>query len=177
MNWNRLSTLFVALILLSAHSCKEEKQQKKEIQTEREINEKLIEFNKNKLKAEDEIIDDYVKENYPDLETTDTGLRYYIYDIEEGDLAKNEEVAVVSYRIERLNGELLYSTEESGPVHIRIGHEDVPSGLHEGLMYMSSGDSALFIMPSHRAYGFTGDQSSIPQNAFLIYHVELIDLE
>lgn len=177
MNWNRLSTLLIALVLLSAHSCKEEKQQKKQIQSEKELNEKLIEFNKNKLKAEDEIIDDYVEEKYPGTTTTDTGLRYFVYDIDDGELAQNEDVAVVSYRIERLNGEELYTTEESGPAHIRIGHEDVPSGLHEGLMYMSRGDSAIFIMPSHRAYGFTGDQSTIPQNAILIYHVELIDLE
>lgn len=177
MNWNLLSSLLIVLIVLSSNSCKEDKQQKKQVQSEKELNEKLIEFNKNKLKAEDEIIDDLVKENYPEMQTTETGLRYLIYDIEEGAVAKTDDVAVVSYTIERINGEELYSTEKDGPVHIRIGHEDVPSGLHEGLMYMSSGDSAIFIMPSHRAYGFTGDQSSIPQNAILIYHVELIDLE
>lgn len=176
MNWSRLSLLLL-LLVLSSHSCKEENEAKQSIQSEQELKDKLIEFNKNKLKAEDEIIDDLISESYPDVLTTETGLRYKIYKQGSGLKAENKAIASVHYRINLIGGEEIYSTAKSGPEKIMIGYQDVPSGLHEGLLLMTSGDSAIFIMPSHRAYGFTGEEGTVPQNAILIYHVELIDIE
>ena len=176
MNWSRLSLLLL-LITLSSHSCKENKEKEPEMQTDQEIRDKLIEFNQNKVRAEDQIIGDYAKENYPEASTTKTGIRYQIYSQSEAPKLKNEDVAVVNYSIDLLNGEEIYTTEESGPEKIRVGHEDVPSGLHESLLLMANGDSAIFIMPSYRAYGFTGEKGSVPQNAILIFHVDLIDVE
>lgn len=176
MNWNRLSLLLI-LIVLSSHSCKENTKKEAEVQTEQEIRDKLIEFNQNKVRAENEIIGDYAKENYPEAKTTDTGIRYLIFTKSDAPKLKNEDVAVLNYSINLLNGEEIYSTKESGPEKIRVGHEDVPSGLHESLLLMASGDSAIFIMPSYRAYGFTGEKGSVPQNAILIFHVDLIDVE
>jgi FKBP-type peptidyl-prolyl cis-trans isomerase len=177
MNLNRLSLFTLLIILLSSHSCKENTSKKTETLTDQEIRDKLIEFNKNKVKAEDEIISDYVMENYPDAQTTSTGIRYQIYSISDAPKLQNEEVAIVDYRIHLLGGEEIYSTKESGPEKIRIGHEDVPAGVHESLLLMAPGDSAIFVMPSYRAYGFTGEAGNVPQNAILIYHIDLIDRE
>lgn len=176
MNLNRLSLLLI-LLVLSSHSCKENNKKEVTFESEQEMREKLIEFNQNKVKAEDEIIADYAKENYPNAQTSNTGIRYEIYSLSDNRKLDNEDVAIVEYRINLLGGEEIYSTKKGGPEKIRVGHEDVPSGLHEGLMLMASGDSAIFIMPSYRAYGFTGDQGNVPQNAILIYHIDLIDIE
>ena len=176
MNWNQLSLLLL-LVVLSSHSCKEEVKNETRVPTEQELKDKLIEFNKSKVKTEEVIIDSLVQNNYPSARTSDTGIRYIIYPVGEGKKASIEDVAVIDYRINLLNGEEIYSTSDKGPEKVRIGHEDIASGLHEGLLYMLEGDSALFIMPSHRAYGFTGEEGSIPQNAILIFHVDLIDLE
>ena len=176
MNLNRLSLVFL-LIVLSSHSCKENAPKEQEYQSEQEIRDKLIEFNQNKVKAEDQIIADYAKEHYPTAKTSTTGIRYVVYSLSDQPSIQNEEVAVIDYRINLLGGEEIYSTKESGPEKIRVCHEDVASGLHEGLQFMANGDSAVFIMPSYRAYGFTGEKGSVPQNAILIYHVELIDVE
>lgn len=176
MNWNQLSLLLL-LVVLSSHSCKEEAKTETKVPTEQQLKDRLIEFNKSKVRTEEVIIDSLVQNSYPNAETSTTGIRYIIYPVNEGKKADNEDVAVIDYRINLLNGEEIYSTKEQGPEKVRIGHEDIASGLHEGLLYMSLGDSALFIMPSHRAYGFTGEEGIIPQNAILIFHVELIDLE
>ena len=176
MNWNRLSLLF-AFIIFILPSCKQSEQTTVSPQTEQELKNKLLEFNKNKATAEDEIINDFVKSNYPNANTSTTGIRYIIYKLGNENKAQNDSKAVIHYSIKSLGGEEYYSTDKNGPEKIWIGHEDVPSGLHEALLYMAQGDSAVFIMPSNRAYGLTGDQGNIPQNAILIYHVELIDLE
>jgi FKBP-type peptidyl-prolyl cis-trans isomerase len=176
MNWNQLSLLLL-LVVLSSHSCKEEVKNEKVIPTEQQLKDKLIEFNKSKVRTEEVIIDSLVQNSYPTAQTSTTGIRYIIFPANEGKKADVEDIAVIDYRINLLNGEEIYSTSNNGPEKVRIGHEDIASGLHEGLLYMSEGDSALFIMPSHRAYGFTGEEGTIPQNAILIYHVALIDLE
>jgi FKBP-type peptidyl-prolyl cis-trans isomerase len=176
MNWNRLS-LLLFFIILSLFSCKDDEKKSLPIQNEKELKAKLIEFNKNKVTAEDRIIDDFVAENYPDAITSNTGVRYLIYPSGDSIELEKKEVAIVHYSIESLGREQFYTTEKNGPEKIWIGHEDVPSGLHESLLLLSPGDSAIFIMPSNRAYGLTGDQGNIPKNAILIYHIELIDFE
>ena len=48
MNWNRLSLLLL-LVILSAHSCKEEVKNNEAVPSESELKDKLIEFNKSKV--------------------------------------------------------------------------------------------------------------------------------
>ena len=143
-----------------------------------QLREKLIEHNQKKIRTEDKIIDDYVLLHYPDAGKTSTGLRYVIYPLGSDKLATKNQVATIDYSVELLNGQSVYSTKKKGgPEKFRITHEDAPDGLHEGLQLLHLGDSAVFIMPSHLAYGFTGDQESIGQNAILVYKVVLIELE
>jgi len=176
MNWNRLSLLLV-LIVFSSYSCKEEEKASSSIQSEQELKDKLLEFNKNKANAEENIIADFVMENYPEAITSETGIRFIVYSSGNENKAKDSDNALIHYTIESLGGEKYHSTSESGPEKIWIGHADVPSGLHEALLLMAPGDSAVFVMPSNRAYGLTGNQGTIPQNAILVYHIVLIDIE
>lgn len=146
----------------------------------KELKEKLIEHNQKKVRTEDEIIDSFVKENYPKAQNTETGLRYVIFPAENrSDLIPDEAQRVtLDYDIELLNGNVIYSTKKEGlPEKFRIEHEDAPAGLHEGLQLMHLGDSAVFIIPSHLGYGFTGDQQAIGKNAILVYKVVLIEIE
>lgn len=146
----------------------------------KELKEKLIEHNQKKVRTEDEIIDSFVDENYPNARKTETGLRYVIFPAaNRSDLIPDKAQQVtLDYDIELLNGELIYSTKKEGlPEKFRIEHEDAPAGLHEGLQMMHLGDSALFVMPSHLAFGLTGDQNAIGQNAILVYKVVLIEIE
>ncbi len=176
MNWKKLS-LFLILSGFSFYSCRQEEKPVVKQQTEQELKDKLLEFNKNKANAEDKIIADFIEENYPEATTSNTGIRYVIYQSGNESIVSENSIVLVHYSIESLGGIEYYSTKTKGPEKIWIGHEDVPSGLHEGLVFMAPGDSAVFVMPSNRAYGLTGDQGSIPQNAILVYHVEMIDVE
>ena len=146
----------------------------------KEIKEKLIEHNQKKVRTEDEIIDSFVEENHPEAQKTETGLRYVIFPSKNrSELVPGEaQLVTIDYDMELLNGNVIYSTKKEGlPEKFRIEHEDAPAGLHEGLQIMHLGDSAVFIMPSHLAYGFTGDQHVIGQNAILVYKVVLIEIE
>ena len=167
--------LFILAILFS---CRQEPA--REYPDRNELKEKLIEHNKRKANVEDKVIDNFVAENFPGAKKSKTGLRYVIYPVGNNNsrMPANADRVIIDYDIESLNGTLLYSTRKEGaPEFFNIEYEDAPSGLHEGLQMMHLGDSAVFIMPSHLAYGFTGDQKIIGKNAILVYKVVLLEIE
>jgi FKBP-type peptidyl-prolyl cis-trans isomerase len=170
--------VYLFFVLLLAVSCRDEP--KRVVISQKELKEKLIEHNQKKVLTEDEIIDNYVSEHYPDTKITATGLRYKIIpaELKNNEKPENNDVVIIDYSIALLNDRVIYSTKkEGGPEKFRVEHEDAPAGLHEGLQLMHLGDSAIFIIPSHLAYGLTGDQGFIGKNAILVYHVVLIEIE
>ncbi|MGQ0829093.1 MAG: FKBP-type peptidyl-prolyl cis-trans isomerase [Bacteroidota bacterium] len=142
----------------------------------KEFQDKLIEANKMYVKKESDEIDQYVKNRGLDMITTGTGLRYLITQKGNGAAAKPEQRAKVNYKISLLDGKECYSSDSAGPKEFLIGHDNVESGLHEGIQYMHVGDKAIFILPSHLAHGLIGDESKIPPHASVRYDIELISL-
>jgi len=128
-------------------------------------------------KNEDEEIGDFIVRYHWNMIKTATGLRYMIYHKGSGPAAKKGEYATIKYSIRLLNGDLAYSSEQSGPREFEIGHGGVESGLEEGILLLHLGDRVKFIVPSHLAFGLLGDQGKIPQRATLIYDIELIKLK
>jgi len=57
------------------------------------------------------------------------------------------------------------------------GMDNVESGLHEVILLMKVGDKAKVVLPSHLAFGLTGDSSKIPHSTPLVYDIQLIDLQ
>lgn len=142
-----------------------------------QIKDPLIEANKKSMLIEQDQIEGYAKRrNWPVIKTN-TGLRYFIYEQKpEAKKAESGMVAKVSYDIRLLNGDICYSTKETGPRSFLIDMDHVESGLHEAIQYMHIGEKAFIIIPSHLAYGLTGDSKKIPQNATIVYDITLIDL-
>jgi gliding motility-associated peptidyl-prolyl isomerase len=174
-----LSPVIIVFLMFFISGCEEEKPRRLQL-SEKELTEKLIEHNKKKVLTEDEIIDEYVKEHYLNTQKTATGLRYVIVPakIKSDKKPNKNDIVIIDYSISLINDQEIYSSKkEGGPELFRVEHEDAPAGLHEGLQLMHIGDSAIFIIPSHLAYGLTGDQGIIGENAILVYKVVLIEIE
>ena len=125
---------------------------------------------------EEKIIDQYVMRHEWRMVKTTTGLRYVVYREGSGKRPERGDVVKFNFELKLINGIFVTSSEEEGPQHVMIGHDDVVSGLHEALQYMNSGARAKVIVPSYLAYGLTGDQDRIPKGATLIYDIEIIDI-
>lgn len=171
----RISSLIIMAILMSAAACKEKRQHPMQGMSNDEMRELLIESSKHHAQREDELIESYIDGLDVDIIKTGTGLRYHIY----GDrdttcqMADKEQTVSLDYRVELLDSTLCYSSEKSGPQSFVVDHDDVESGLHEGVKLLCVGDSALFIMPSFLAHGLTGDQQKIPSNSPIVYRVKI----
>lgn len=140
-----------------------------------QMQESLLESNKNAAKLENEQIEQYIKRRQWDVVATGTGLRYFVYQNGTGVQAKEGNVVSVFFTISLLNGKICYTNVGSNkPEQFIVGHDDVESGLHEGIQQLKVGDKAMFIIPSHLAHGLVGDLNKIPPQSTIIYDIELV---
>ena len=167
--------LFVFSFVLCA--CTERVNERDELPGRKEIEETLIGTNRLLLEVDEHDINDFVDRHGWELKSTGSGLRYEIFYKGSGSIAMPGSIAIINYEISLLSGHYVYSSKEGGEKAFRIGRGGVESGLEEGILLMSVGDKARFIMPPHLAHGFPGDGDMIPKRATIVYNVELIGLE
>ena len=134
----------------------------------------LIKENKKQHEKEMKAIARYVEDQKWPMEQTKTGLYYWVYEKKEGPKPVAEDLAVISYTITLLDGTKCYETTDANPKVIVVEHDNVETGLHEAIQLMHTGEKAKFILPSHLAFGFTGDSGKIPPNASVVYDIHLI---
>lgn len=169
----RFSILFLTIVWFS--SCSNDDQKPVKVDTQL-LKEQLVDANKEAAEIESTQIDGYVKRRKLAVKKSPTGLRYVIYHDEEGESVKDEQIAVVEYKVSLLNGKECYNTEE-GPEEFTVGHDYVESGLHEGIKHLSIGDKAIMIIPSHLAHGLAGDFEKIPIRSTIVYDIKLVAIK
>lgn len=142
----------------------------------KQLQDNLIEANKIALSKEIAQIEVYIKENNLDITKTQTGLKYQIYKDLEGEKIQEKQKAVIKYTVTLLDGTECYSTKTEVE-EFTVGKDYVESGLHEGIQFMSTGDKAIIIIPSHLAHGLVGDMKKIPFRSTIVYDIELIAIK
>ncbi|OFY92807.1 MAG: hypothetical protein A3K10_11790 [Bacteroidetes bacterium RIFCSPLOWO2_12_FULL_31_6] len=167
------NTLYIIIILIT--SCAGDVEKNQPINAN-ELQEKLLEANINATALESKQIESYVKSKNLNAIKTPTGLRYEIYEDQEGVTITNNQRAVVKYTVNLLNGTECYATKDKAEEFI-VGKDNVESGLHEGITYMSVGDKAIIIIPSHLAHGLAGDFKKIPIRSTIVYDIELVAIK
>ena len=152
--------------------------QYKDQPTENNISkETVINANKAMVQEEARQIDDFIKRHHFKMETSSTGLRYFLYQRGFGKFPTGSSTVVISYRVYLLDGTLCYNVEETKPMTVRLGAGDQIRGLEEGLMMMNKLSRARFIIPDHLAYGLTGDGNKIPPVSALYFDVLMKEIK
>jgi len=78
-----------------------------------------------------------------------------------------------TYEVYDLNNNIIYTSEEIGELHYFVDQQEIIEGLRNGLKLMGEGDIVTFLFPSHKVFGYLGDQIKIAINQSLIYKVQL----
>lgn len=162
-------------ILFSFLAC-EKKIKKKELpfDSKANYNEVMILSHQEFLKKEKEKIQNYIDSVGLIFEKTGTGLRYHIIMESDGDSIKTGEIAIITYSLFSLNGDLLYESPKRKLQEFMVDYDNVESGLHEGIQKLKVGEEAILILPAHLGHGITGDQAAIPSQTTLIYKLKFI---
>jgi FKBP-type peptidyl-prolyl cis-trans isomerase FklB len=104
--------------------------------------------------------------------TLDSGVQYKVLESGRGPKPTIDDVVVVNYRVERIDGTLI--DEGEGAV---IEVDSISEGGIEILQMMSVGDKWHVAVPPHRAYGAGGDPPRIGPHQTLIAVVELLEIK
>jgi FKBP-type peptidyl-prolyl cis-trans isomerase len=157
-------------------SCKPER--KKKTYSEIRAYEKPLEdVNRYLLKQDEETIRNHANRRGWKIDMTKSGLWYSklkstnIDSINKGDLVE------IEYRVELLDGTVLYNSDSLGTKVFEVGHGGVENGLEEGILMMKLGERYRFVMPPHKAHGLLGDLKKIPARSIIVYYVKVIRIE
>ena len=117
-------------------------------------------------KMEYDSINNYISSEY--------GFWYYYKekDTLNNKFATTGDEVIFSYEVRNLNNSIVYSKEELGDKNYLVDKEELITGLQEGIKLMKEGEVVVFLFPSYKAYGYTGNER-IESNQPLIYIVEL----
>ena len=139
-------------------------------------NEVLLEENKQLAQREARDIDAWIARQGLGMEGTGTGVRLKLVEDSAGTNAVPLQTASITFNVSLIDGTVCYASEPGEPEDFTIEKDNVESGLHEAIQRLSVGDSAIIVIPSHRAYGLAGDSKKIPMRSTVIYHLRLVGL-
>lgn len=77
------------------------------------------------------------------------------------------------YNVKTINGDLIYSKTELETQNYVMDKQELFTGLREGLKLLRTGESATFLFPSQKAYGYYGDENRIGTNVPIICEVSV----
>lgn len=78
-----------------------------------------------------------------------------------------------TFDVSDLNNNSIYTSKEIGEQLYVVDQQEIIEGLRNGLKLMKEGDIVTFLFPSHKVFGYLGDQKKININQPLIYKVQL----
>jgi len=83
------------------------------------------------------------------------------------------DIITFNYNIKNLKGKILYSREELKTQKYSMDQQEIFTGLREGLKLLKTGESATFVFPSQKAFGYYGDKNKIGTNIPIICDVTI----
>ena len=133
----------------------------------------------NQADKDDQLIKDYLAKNNIQANKTKSGLYYTVSQEGSGDNVKTGQTASVIYTGKTMDGKTFDSNAGAGksPFSVNVGAGQVIRGWDEGLQLFKQGSKGTLYSPSGMAYGAQGHPPVIPQNAVLIFDIEITDLK
>lgn len=125
--------------------------------------------NVNWVKVDDQLIQDYLKENNITAEKHSSGLYYRIISEGDGKHPNSTSTVLANYK-----GYLLDGTVFDQGAGIEFSLTRVIQGWQIGIPLIEKGGSAQLFIPSYYGYGIQA-QGAIPRNSVLIFDVDLLD--
>jgi peptidylprolyl isomerase len=116
--------------------------------------------------------------NEADYVTSDSGLKYYDFEVGDGPAPQSGQRVSVHYTGWLEDGTKFDSSLDRGqPFTFALGVGQVISGWDEGVATMKVGGRRQLVIPPELGYGEQGAGGVIPPNATLIFEVELLDVQ
>lgn len=154
---------------------------KEEIEKERAAQMAKMEASKQREAAVGEqtqaILTKYNAKRLENLQSTPSGMKYYVIEEGDGKQVENGSVASVHYYGVTTDGNMFDNSFKAGrPYPVPVGQGRVIRGWDEGLQLFKGGTKAVLFIPGELGYGAAGSPPNIGPNAELVFYVELTEV-
>jgi len=177
MNYTILmkNSLFYFIAILFLVSCVKPTPRKPVTQKTSSFMKESVSINKKIIELEEEAIKDVIKKDSLSNYTNSANGFWYKYNVQSSEsyLPQIGDQLFYTCEISDLNNTIIYSSDELGLQKYIVDKQELPEGLRNGLKLMKVGDNVTFLFPSHKIYGYLGDNNKIGSNQPLIYNVQL----
>jgi len=169
------NNLLLFSIILMLASCVNPVARKPIIRKSSSFMKESIQLNKSLNAVEEKAIDEIIMQDSLSNYIASPNGFWYKYDLKSTNNKVPEFGDKLSYfySVSDLNNVLIYSQESIGEKSYMVDQQDIIEGLRNGLKLMNEGDIVTFLFPSHKVYGYLGDENKIGINQPLIYKVKL----
>ncbi len=135
------------------------------------LKENLINANRYIAHGEEQQIDSYAQRRGWKMERLAGGARVMETRVGKGPAVGYEDELVIRYRMEAINGTVIYDNVTDTVV---AGRMQPTRGLDAALRTLREGSKAWVILPSEQAYGVAGDGDRVKSRMILVYEVEVL---
>jgi len=139
-----------------------------------------IERSKELLAAEEKLISEIIaRDSFHYYHQSASGSWYFYSTINETETYTPQpgDLVTMTYSIQSLENDTIYSTEEIGLVRYLVDKEELFPGLRNSIKLLKERETATFLYPSSLAYGYHGDNDKIGVNEPLKATVSVLKVE
>ncbi len=171
-------SIFSIFLILCMFSCNNPEPRKPILRKSSSTMQESVAFNKALIASQEKAFEILIKQDsLSNYVNSNLGFKYKFYEKSNANYfpATGDEI-VYSYEIFDLALRPIYSESEIGIQTYIVDKQEIVEGLREGLKLMNVGDNVTFLFPSHKVFGYLGDQKKIGINQPLVYKVKLIKI-
>ncbi len=169
-----MNKLPILAIILLVFSCKAPEARRPISSTSGSFINQSIERNKALNAKETAAIEKVMTQNNQDYIASKSGFWYYYNTKTEIDSLKTPafgDIVNYNYNVKTLNGNVIYTKNDTKTQNYTMDKEELFTGLREGLKLMKTGETVTFLFPSQKAYGYYGDENKIGTNIPIVCEV------
>ncbi|MFT7072436.1 MAG: gliding motility-associated peptidyl-prolyl isomerase [Patiriisocius sp.] len=112
--------------------------------------------------------------------TSESGFWYYFNNQDTTQIkeANIGDLVTFTYNIKKLDGSTVISTTENGIISYKVdqSNQDLISGIRDGIKLLKEGETATFIFPSYKAFGYYGIEKKLGTNIPVRSTINLISI-
>jgi len=165
----------VYILVFTLFSCANSIPRKPIVRKTTSLMKESVSFNKSLNELEENKFKEIIKND--SLNTYNTSSNGFWYKFNNHNLTsylpQRGDNLVYTYEVYDINNNIIYSKDEIGEQTYVVDKQEIIEGLRNGLKLMGEGDNVTFLFPSHKVFGYLGDQKKIGVNQPLIYKVQL----
>ena len=167
--------IFCLVSLLALFSCMQPKPRKPVTKKTSSFMEESISLNKSLNEFEENAFKEFIqKDSLTNYIVSPNGFWYaFTNRSTETYSPKFGDQLLYSYELLDINQNIIYSSQEIGLQTYAVDQQELIEGLRNGLKLMHEKDEVTFLFPSHKVFGYLGDDNKIGINQPLIYKVKL----